>query len=292
MRFQFPNFRFSQKKITQKRVMGAAASIENIDEKSNKNSSSKKYEDLIQSLPEDRAKAILDAVERSSSDGNGSTLTEIQTGIFRLLQGAAYRSYHVYFAANFHTHSKVKSLPYTFPNFVKFVEATIELYKSLNVVPESTHSVLDDLVKECRDELSRVEKRIEEFSLTNLSEAQKVVHDKLIAERAKNEDTREDFKEKIQAAVFKSHKKLHLTDAAQRLQRWKVWYEDEKEDEKAERLKREKEMLNIEEGFSSNEKPNEERDEMKFLQEWRRVIMNSYDEKINGAMVKIEWWYV
>ena len=138
---------------------------------------------------------------------------------------------------------------------------------------------------------SCVEKRIEEFSVSNLSDAQNAVHEKLLSEREKSEDTKEDFKERIQAAVFKSATSLHLTDAAQRLKRWKVWYEDEKEDERMERLKYERDVLSIEEGFScgdDDEKPNQ--DEMKFLQEWRRVIMKSYDERINGAMVKVEWW--
>lgn len=195
----------------------------------------------------------------------------------------------MYFAANFHTHSKVKSLPYTFPNFVKFVEATIELYKSLRVLPESSHDVLDDLVKECRDELNRVEKRIECFSVSELTPQQKVVHERLLSEREKQEDVKEDFKEKIQAAIFKSKKSSGLGEAAKRIQQWKMWYDDEKEDELKNRLKREREALYINEGFSSSSSSSTT--PTNFLEEWRRVIMNSYDEKINGAMVKIEWWY-
>jgi len=66
----------------------------------------------------------------------GTSLLEIQTGLFRLLQGAAYRSYREKYAADFHSHKTLRSLPYTLENFSDFVAACFELYKALGVVHE------------------------------------------------------------------------------------------------------------------------------------------------------------
>ena len=58
----------------------------------------------------------------------------MQIGLFRLIQGAAYRCFRKSFCANHETHLRVKNLPYRITDFVPFVEGTIALCKALGIV--------------------------------------------------------------------------------------------------------------------------------------------------------------
>lgn len=83
----------------------------------------------------------------NSADRNGSSILDVQKGIFTLLQGAAYRTYIVTFAADSVTENPDRSLPYTFAHFTKFVRAVVELYKSLDIVEVACHAELDSLAQ-------------------------------------------------------------------------------------------------------------------------------------------------
>ena len=61
----------------------------------------------------------------------GTSPLQMQIGFFRLLQGAAYRSFRESYSANSETHLRAYDLPYTIPDFVRFVNAAIDLYLSL-----------------------------------------------------------------------------------------------------------------------------------------------------------------
>ena len=58
----------------------------------------------------------------------------MQIWLFRLIQGAAYRSFRESSSANHETHLRVKNLPYRITDFVEFVKQAIALYKGLGVV--------------------------------------------------------------------------------------------------------------------------------------------------------------
>ena len=64
----------------------------------------------------------------------GTSPLQMQIGLFRLLQGAAYRSFRESYSANSETHLRAYDLPYTIPNFVRFVNAALDLFLSLGIV--------------------------------------------------------------------------------------------------------------------------------------------------------------
>lgn len=67
--------------------------------------------------------------------GSGGVASlQMQIGFFRLLQGAAYRSFRSNWAANSETHLRAHELPYTVADFTEFVRATVDLYLSLGLV--------------------------------------------------------------------------------------------------------------------------------------------------------------
>ena len=93
-------------------------------------------------LPPDRigsGMAAPDAVtpEPTPSDAPPFTATsplQLQIGFFRLLQGAAYRSFRESYSANAETHLRARDLPYTVTDFDAFVSAAVEFYLALDVV--------------------------------------------------------------------------------------------------------------------------------------------------------------
>lgn len=78
----------------------------------------------------------------NDADRDGCSLQDFQKGIFTLLQGAAYRVYGSDYALDPVSEQPDKSLPYTWSNFAKFVRATVELYKSLELIEEACHKVM------------------------------------------------------------------------------------------------------------------------------------------------------
>lgn len=67
-------------------------------------------------------------------DGDAISPLQLQVGFFRLLQGAAYRSFRENFAANSESHLRARDLPYTIADFARFVHAAVEFYLSLGIV--------------------------------------------------------------------------------------------------------------------------------------------------------------
>jgi hypothetical protein len=74
---------------------------------------------------------------------HGSSTLQLQIGLFRLIQGAAYRCFRISLSANHETHLPVRDLPYRISDLVPFVRAAIELYKGLGIVSVECHAVLD-----------------------------------------------------------------------------------------------------------------------------------------------------
>ena len=76
----------------------------------------------------------------------GTSTLQLQIGFFRLLQGAAYRSFRESFSANCETHLRAYDLPYSVKEFVGFVKSFVEYYLSLGIVQEEVYPVFNDLV--------------------------------------------------------------------------------------------------------------------------------------------------
>eukprot|EP00939_MAST-03C_sp_MAST-3C-sp1_P001529 g1529.t1 len=274
--------------------MGSAASV-------SVPNSSTEWSKLLTSASEEQLQTLKAAI--ATGDKNGTSLLQLQMGLFNVIQGAAYRSYHVYFAKNFHSHHDVKALPYTFPNFVAFVRVACDLYKSLDVVRgEKNAEIIERVATSCEDELERLKERIRTFNEDKLDAEQKKVHDKVLVSREKSEDTKEDFRERVQATVFNASvdgvKKKSAADlfgsVVRRAKEKTDWEEDEREDERREKVKREYEQIGMNEGFESSPSTSTKHAatmDTSFLNEWRQVLMTSHDESVDGAMVPIRFWY-
>ena len=60
----------------------------------------------------------------------------MQIGLFRLLQGSAYRCFRASYSANCETHLRAYDLPYTISGFVDFVGAALDLYVGLGILED------------------------------------------------------------------------------------------------------------------------------------------------------------
>jgi hypothetical protein len=95
----------------------------------------------------------------AASQGGTSPL-QMRIGLFRLLQGAAYRSFRENYSANSETHLRAYDLPYTIPNFVGFVNAALDLYQSLGIVEVGAEEPLEDLRSSVNGMLEQLEARM------------------------------------------------------------------------------------------------------------------------------------
>ena len=64
----------------------------------------------------------------------GLSPLSLRIGFFRLMQGAAYRSFRANYTANSETHLRARDLPYTIEDFASFTTATIDYFLSLGIV--------------------------------------------------------------------------------------------------------------------------------------------------------------
>lgn len=79
------------------------------------------------------AQSVARSFAGSGAHGTISPLA-LQTGFFRLVQGAAYRTFRESWSANSETHQRARDLPYTVADFVAFVRAATDYYLSLGIV--------------------------------------------------------------------------------------------------------------------------------------------------------------
>lgn len=64
----------------------------------------------------------------------GTSPLQLRIGFFRLIQGAAYRSFRENYSANSETHLRAHDLPYSMPDFADFVRKTVAFYLALGIV--------------------------------------------------------------------------------------------------------------------------------------------------------------
>jgi len=238
----------------------------------------------------DAAKANLArTVERVGADLDGTSLLELQTGMFRLVQGAAYRVHRGQFSANYHTHQTAKVLPYTFPNFVKLVDALAELLSKLRIDGISTER-WQELQKRVHLEYDALKRRISEFDEKSLSASARAEHVRMKEAQTESEAKISEFKEHIGKALLFSEKD-GLAKATELFCLKNATEEKKKELQKLhdERTKLMKNESGFGEGFSLVNPSDLSSED--YLQKWNRVILNSYDEAVDGAMIAVRWWH-
>ena len=207
---------------------------------------------------------------------NGTSRLQMQIGLFRLLQGAAYRSFRESFSANHETHLRVKNLPYRITDFVEFVKQAIALYKGLGVVSEDCYPVLDAVVESVADEYARLKERIKDWKTVAKTPEMLAEQKAILEARSKFANVKEKFAAGVEFAITIKKKSLSLGDIVEG-----VLAINE---------------LNRLRGIELNEEmappPAKSQGNPKdYLNKWNRVILSQATEAVDGAMMPVAYWY-
>jgi hypothetical protein len=206
----------------------------------------------------------------------GTSRLEMQIGLFRLIQGAAYRSFRESFCANHETHLCVRDLPYRIADFVRFVRSAIGLYKGLGVVESACNPLLDAVVKSLEDEYARLEHRIKNWKTIEKTPEMLAQEQAMLQARDKSATAKEKFAAGVELAMTIKKKSLNLRDIAEGVLA-------------INELNR---LRNLELSENMAAPPAKfEGDPKEYLKKWNRVILSEASEQIDGAMMPLAYWY-
>jgi len=210
-----------------------------------------------------------------SQKGRGTSRLQMQIGLFRLLQGAAYRCFRESFSANCTTHLRVKNLPYRITDFVQFVQKVIELYKQLDVVEQACYPLLDAVVESITQEYARLQERIKNWKTLEKTAAMLAEEKATLEARCRSANVKEKFAAGIEF-VLTMQNNLSLGDLVEGVLA-------------ISELNKLRGMELHEEMAPPPEKPQE--DSYEYLQKWNRVILSHASEEVDGAMIPVAYWY-
>jgi len=208
----------------------------------------------------------------------GSSPLQLRIGFFRLLQGAAYRSFRENYTANSETHLKARDLPYAIGDFANFVSAAVAFYLGLGVVEagcEHEFLKLDALVQR---QLDQLEQRISNWPGIEKTPAMLAAQAGIDAERNELEDHRHLFMAVIEFMLSLQSNALSLEHLAEELLA-------HHEINRLRQLELTREPVGKQPDTSV---PGSSPD---YLDSWNRVIIDSRDEKIDGAIMPTRFWY-
>lgn len=206
----------------------------------------------------------------------GTSRLQMQIGLFRLIQGAAYRCFRESFSANHETHLQVRNLPYRITEFVPFVQTAIALYKGLDIVEEACHPLLDAVVQSITEQYAQLEERILQWETLEKSPAMQVEAEAMLAARSKSANVREKFAAGIEFAISMKKKQLSLGDIVEGVLA-------------VNELNRLRD-LELQQEFAPPPAKTE-RDPKTYLYNWHRVILSNALETVEGAMMPVAYWY-
>ena len=212
-----------------------------------------------------------------SNDRKGSSPLQMQIGLFRLLQGAAYRSFRASYSANSETHLRAYDLPYTIGNFGQLVNAAVDLYSALGIVDGTALGPLEELrgsVNGCLDDLRH---RMEHWDELEISPAMQEAEDQLEQEFEALEHHHQLFAalvELVLASELEGHNPVNLT--AEDLQRHEL-----------NRLRHLEEHREL----SGHRHPPAPQSSRPFIDTWQRVIIDESDTIYAGALIPTAYWY-
>lgn len=158
----------------------------------------------------ERLKALL-ALHPQEEKAGGTSRLQMQIGLFRLIQGAAYRCFRESFSANHETHLQVRNLPYRITDFARFVQTAIRLYKGLGIVEPACDALLDAVVDSITMEVARLGQRIENWPTLDKSPAMLLEEEAMVAARSASGNAREKFAAGIDFAITMKKRKFYTT---------------------------------------------------------------------------------
>ncbi len=208
--------------------------------------------------------------------GQGTSRLQMQIGLFRLLQGAAYRSFRENCAANCETHLRAKALPYTITHFVAFADAAIDLYKALGIVEPACNTVLDGVKQSLHDEFARLQDRIANWKVVEKTPQMEAAAATMAAERYGRRSIHDVLTAGIELALTLQRKELKLDDLEQGALA-------------AHELMRQRGLdLHLDSAPTDEPRDGAAGD---YLETWSHVILEDTDEEIDGAIMPAAYWY-
>ena len=206
----------------------------------------------------------------------GTSRLQMQIGLFRLIQGAAYRCFRESFSANHETHLRVRDLPYKIRDFVQFVQKAIALYKGLDIVDKACYPLLDAVVESIEKEYARLQERIDNWNAIEKTPPMLAQEKAMQEARRKSISVKEKFAAGVEFAITLKKKHFSFRDIASGVLA-------------INELNRLRQMeLNAE---LAPPPPKSAGDAKDYLQQWNRVILTSASEEIDGAMMPVAYWY-
>ncbi len=206
----------------------------------------------------------------------GTSRLQIQIGLFRLIQGAAYRCFRESFSANHETHLRVRNLPYRITDFVLFIKTAIALYKELGVVTEDCYPLLDAVVESIADEYTRLKARIENWQTLDKTPQMMAEEKAMFEARSFSATVKEKFAAGVEFAITMKKKRLGLRDIAEGVLA-------------IHELNR---LRQVDLGTEMAQSPaGSEGDFKDYLDNWNRVILTNASEEIDGAIMPVAYWY-
>ncbi len=204
---------------------------------------------------------------------------QLRIAFFRMLQGAAYRSFRENYSANSETHLRARDLPYSITDFSAFVSATIEYYLSLGVVQDAECIAefrrLDEMVS---GEVEALQTRVRNWAHVKKTPAMLAAQQAIEAERAELQDHAGLFEAIIEFILALRHNGVDLEHVDEHvLARHEL-----------NRLRRQ-ELHSEMSGSASTQADADEH--AAWLESWTRVILTSSDERVDGAIMPVRFWY-
>ena len=217
-------------------------------------------------------------VQQSQSEKKcGTSRLQMQIGLFRLIQGAAYRCFRESFCANHETHLRVKNLPYRISDFVLFVKTALDLYKGLGIVEAACYPVLDAVVTSIVNEYARLEERIKNWETVEKTPEMLATHKAILAARSKCATVKEKFMAGVEFAITLKKQRLSLRDVASGVLALN----------ELNRLRK----MDLHEELTPPPANSSEGNPEDYLKQWNRVIISDALEAVDGAMMPVAYWY-
>ncbi len=218
-------------------------------------------------------------INSQHDEGAGMSPLQLRIGFFRLMQGAAYRSFRANYSANSETHLRARDLPYTIEDFADFTTAMIDFYLSLGIITDprcvAEFFRLDKIVK---DELDRLRDRIYTWPQVAKTPEMLAAQEKISFERDEKTERREIFQSVIEFVLSLRMHGIPLDQAST----------DALTEHELNRLRHtelRKEMHAVRPAHD------EACHDIAYLKSWNRVIMTEADDQPDGAIMPARFWY-
>ena len=215
-----------------------------------------------------------------TQDTGGTTPLQMQIGLFRLLQGAAYRCFRASYSANSESHLRAYDLPYTIFNFADFVNKAIDLYLDLGIVALDAQQPFEDLRQSVNDAIFALETRMRSWDPDTATAAMREAEAALEAEISGH-----DRNCQIVAAALE----LVLTGAVLGHGPNAI----SKEDLQRHELNRLRALDDHREvsGHNYADAQAGSKASRPFIDTWQRVIVDDIDTHYSGAIMPTRYWY-